>query len=349
MRLKNSLKILKLLGDIALANFKRLSFPYRLILALTYRCNLRCKTCLIWAKPEVPELNLCDLKLFFRESNTFSWIDLTGGEISLRDDLQEIIDLILNACHRLLVLHFPTNGQLPEKIIPLAERIRSTSKVELIVTVSLDGPEAIHDEIRGVKNSWRRALDTFVGLKKIGLKRAYLGYTLSPYNIAKIGPMLKEVKDAYPAVTINDLHINFFHRSAHYLNNASLEALPEPILLESAKEIYAWKKQYGIKNALEERYFTLLPRFVQSRQIPLRCQALSSSVFIDAQGDIYPCTIFNQKIGNIKEKTFSLRQLWRGPLATQTYAAVLGKKCPGCWTPCEAYPAIAGSFLRRDK
>jgi Fe-coproporphyrin III synthase len=346
---RNSLNALNLIKNIAFSNFKRLRFPYRLIFALTYKCNLRCKTCLIWAKPEEKELTFEEILAFFKKSNDLSWIDLTGGEISLRDDLPGIIDLILGCCRRLYALHFPTNGSLPEKIISTARRIKNKRKAEIIVTVSIDGPEDTHDLIRGAKGSWRKAVDTFVGLKDAGVKRTYIGYTLSKFNLDKINLTFIQIKKIYPALTFDDLHINFFHRSEHYLNNISLGTAPDSLLLDSMKKIAARKIKKGVKNILEKKYFGLIPKFIYSKQMPLKCQALASSIFIDAYGDTYPCTIFNKKIGNIKEVGYELIKLWQSSLAIKTRACILSKKCCGCWTPCEAYPTIAGSLLKYNR
>ena len=95
-----------LLKKIFLSNFLRLRFPYKLTFTLTYKCNLECKTCFIWKKKHQEELTLNEIDRFFKKSNSFSWIDLTGGEIFLREDLLDILEIIFKHCRNLCILHF---------------------------------------------------------------------------------------------------------------------------------------------------------------------------------------------------------------------------------------------------
>ncbi|HIE43193.1 MAG TPA: 4Fe-4S cluster-binding domain-containing protein, partial [Candidatus Omnitrophica bacterium] len=112
-----------LLKNIFLSNFNRLSSPYRLTYALTYRCNLTCKICLIWKKRNSHELSIYEIKRFFKRLNNLCWLDLTGGEITLRGDVEDVIDIIIENSPYLSILHLSTNGQIPEKILSIAERI----------------------------------------------------------------------------------------------------------------------------------------------------------------------------------------------------------------------------------
>ena len=73
----------------ALTNVKRPGFPYKLTFAITYWCNYRCTTCNIWQMKPRDELRLEEIREFFKRSNRFVWVDLTGGEVALR---KEILD-----------------------------------------------------------------------------------------------------------------------------------------------------------------------------------------------------------------------------------------------------------------
>lgn len=336
-----------MLKRIFLSNFLRLKFPYKLTFALTYRCNLRCKTCFIWKKELKDRLTLNEIEAFFRKSNRFSWIDLTGGEIFLRNDLLDIVEIIFRYSRFLSILHFPTNGQLTEKIINITKKIqRFKRNINLVITVSMDGPQELNDEIRGKKGGWLNSLNTFIELRKLGFKFVYLGYTLSKYNSSStLQDMLLSVKRFYPDIDYNDIHINIAHTSEHYFNNASLQLMPDDF---STKNIDKFLKRGNgiIKNFLEQRYLRLIPNYVSSKQIPLRCQALASTCFIDPYGDIYPCSLYDRRICNIKDIDYDLYKFWNEDRVQSIRKEILNKRCKGCWTPCEAYPAILGSILK---
>ncbi|MBL7071040.1 MAG: radical SAM protein [Candidatus Omnitrophica bacterium] len=333
------------LNRIIRSNFGRPSFPYKLTFAVTYRCNLRCKTCLIWSKEPKQELSLDEISEFFKRSNGFSWVDLTGGEIFLREDLPEIIDIILSNCRSLCILHFPTNGQLTEKALMAAEKIRNDSRAAPVVTVSIDGPEGIHNRIRGSENAWKKAVDTFIELKKSGLRHVYIGYTISEFNIGKIDETFLEIKNLYPLLNYNDIHANLFHTSQHYLNNSSIDAPKNDLVLEEYGYLQKKRRNKKLKYILEKRYFAMAPRYLATKKMPVKCQALGSSFFLDPYGDIYPCSIFDRKISNIRDIGYDLKKIWNnGEKLADTRNDILNKNCDGCWTPCEAYPSLLGSL-----
>jgi molybdenum cofactor biosynthesis enzyme MoaA len=127
-------------GQVALSNVQRLSFPYKLTFAVTYRCNERCKTCNIWKKKPADELSTKEIERFFCNSNGFSWVDLTGGEPSLRKDFVDICGAIYRHNKNLLLLHFPTNGYLTNKIVSDVKKIRKMDSISrIVITVSTDG------------------------------------------------------------------------------------------------------------------------------------------------------------------------------------------------------------------
>ena len=149
------------------ANFRRLDFPYKLTFCITFWCNYRCQTCNIWEMRPRDELGLDEIRHFFQRSSRFLWVDLTGGEVFLRKDFVEICEAVLTSCRNLILLHFPTNGYLTDKIVTQVREIRKMRPERLIITVSTDGDEAMNDEIRGVQGGWRRQIETFRRLREI--------------------------------------------------------------------------------------------------------------------------------------------------------------------------------------
>jgi MoaA/NifB/PqqE/SkfB family radical SAM enzyme len=115
---------------------------------ITVKCNLRCKYCNSWLR-NYTELNTEDV---FRTISTLSRmgtrvIRITGGEPLLRNDIVDIINYIYSLG---IFVALSTNGILfPEKIAKI-------NKLDS-VTISLDGPEKIHDSIRG-EGSYNKAI-----------------------------------------------------------------------------------------------------------------------------------------------------------------------------------------------
>lgn len=70
-------------------NTNNIPFPTDASIILTYRCPMRCKMCNIWNHPteKSKELVADDLKILPR----LKFINLTGGEPFIREDLEQIV------------------------------------------------------------------------------------------------------------------------------------------------------------------------------------------------------------------------------------------------------------------
>ena len=336
----------RLLLRIFESNFKRLRYPYKLSFCITYRCNLRCNMCSIWKKPLIQELTTEEIESFFRDANKFSWVGLTGGEIFLRPDLLDIVKITLKYCKYLNVLHFPTNGYMKDTIISGVEEMLKMNPRRLFVTVSVDGPAQIHDKIRGISGSWKNAVETFVALQSMGVY-SIVNMTISHENLGRIDETIRSIKDVYPEFDPDKmLNFNFFQISSHYYANSHLRLPRENLLIQGSKKALA---MVGVgstfKNYLQRNYLKYYESYVKTGKSPLPCQALSASCFIDAYGDIFPCSVYDKKIANIREPGFNFDEVWNRKGVESLHHECKEGKCPGCWSPCEAYQAINGNLL----
>ena len=107
--------------------------PLKLNLCLTYWCQYRCKTCNIWRRKPADELTTEELRALVRENPNVNWVDLTGGEIFLRPDIDEVFEAIVTGWRRLAILHFPTNGFQTDRIVRSVERIAGRLPAHTIV------------------------------------------------------------------------------------------------------------------------------------------------------------------------------------------------------------------------
>jgi len=317
--------------------------------AVTYQCNCRCKTCNIWQKRPREELSLAEIKTFIIRNNCFSFISLTGGEIFLRADIRDIFDFVLTNSRYLVVLQFPTNGLLTDEIKSVLRSI-SVSKRSLInATVGLDGPPELHDQIRGIPGTWERALETFKILKDLHI-RAFLGMTISSHNQGMLLRTYRSVKNEVPWVKPEDFHINIAHISPHFYANEGMEMFDAEVVKKELAEYVELKSGAGniascVASLAEDKYAELGKEYVSRFHSPLPCKALNASCFIDPEGNVYPCTIFDQVVGNIRDAEYCLKPIWESPHCTELYKQIQQQKCPQCWTPCEAFQAMAGSLL----
>ncbi|MBY6197723.1 radical SAM protein [Vibrio hangzhouensis] len=118
-------------------------------LLIKQTCNHRCAMCDIWKTRDKSEIGVDDILEIIPELKQMHVreIILTGGEPLMNSEFADVVG-ILNSNG--FILRVVTNGMLLEKHAKvIAENVAS-------VRVSLDGPKAIHDRIRGIRNAFSR-------------------------------------------------------------------------------------------------------------------------------------------------------------------------------------------------
>lgn len=165
---------------------------------VTGRCNMRCTFC-EWWKNEIPELStkkalaaldsVCNLGVPF--------FDLSGGEPLLRKDLIVLAKRV--ASHGCLV-SMNSNGTLLTK-----DRIGDVANVFDTVVVSLDGPEKIHDKIRGVAGTYKKAVNAIRLLRANGV-RTGVNSVVTPWNIEMLPKFIEELRSIVDFAQIQPMH-----------------------------------------------------------------------------------------------------------------------------------------------
>ena len=103
---------------------------------------------------------------------------------------------------------------------------------------------------------------------------------------------------------------------------------------------------YDPVSLLERAYQSRVEEFLRTGRSPVPCTAVRASVFVDAQGTVYPCSIYSRPLGSLRDHDYSLRNVLGRNEATAARQAVIDDACPGCWTPCEAYQSLFAHYLR---
>jgi len=155
------------------------------ILAVTYRCNCRCTMCYIWKHPsktnsEIQPEDLLSLPEMVR-------LNITGGEPFLRDDLNDILNIVKNKAKRVVI---SSNGLLTEKTLSLMRNHKDVG-----IRISVDGIEETHDRIRGVNGAFKKVIRTLKGLKELGIKDLGIAVTVSDQNADELVALYKLAKE----------------------------------------------------------------------------------------------------------------------------------------------------------
>lgn len=293
-------------------------------IAVTNKCNLRCKTCYVWKMyqdhPELAskELTIYDYENFFERLNFWSWISFTGGEPFLRNDLADLALVAIEKCRGLHTVSIPTNGFLTDTIVEQVEKILRESNIpSLYVNVSLDGLQELHDFSRGVNGSFEHALNTYKSLKEIDDHRLkmHFEYAISKLNQGKLAEVVKVLN-----LDPSDFVLTIAQNSFFYGNEATDVKPKAELLKKDIKWFLRHLKPHTIHDLAQSIF---LKHVIEGKTI--LCIAGRNSFYMDAYGRIFPCLLVERQIGSVK-KGIGV------PFAKES-------ECR-CYTPCESYFAL---------
>jgi MoaA/NifB/PqqE/SkfB family radical SAM enzyme len=285
----------------------------------------------------------------FSLKHHIKWLTIAGGEPFLHKSFEQVLQFVINECPSIRLLSIPSNGLDTDRIISYLSRVKNQNKLLLYVTFSIDGPPDIHDFVRGVEQGYARTWKTYMEAKKLlgGNKniRIALETTISKYNANHVEPFIKKLISENHNLIVTVAHNAYqyknegqerllFHESSDHVK-AVVESVANHIRGFSPEKIL--KKIY-LKNCVQY--------MEDSGKHILPCTALQNSIVVDPYGNVFPCTMWDKKLGNIREHDYNIMALWQADQRLQTRREITKAQCPGCWTPCEAYQTIAENFYR---
>jgi len=311
-------------------------FPTDAVIAVTHRCNARCVMCNVWKRSDPDRLAPGHLR---RLPISLRTVNLSGGEPFLRDDLPEFVREVRARCRRAVVT-ISTNAFLPERIeMMMAEILRIDPTVRL--AVSLDGLGESHDQIRGVPGAFEKAMRLIETLRAKGYGGLRLSMTLSRGNldqllgVAELADRLGVelgVVAAHGVKTHLDVEPGvfgeFFGKNPAWLH--------EPFEAVIAR----WLRSSDPRRWLRAHFAARTYYFLTDRPWQFRCRAGEDFFFLQADGDVYHCSVQGKAMGNIIDQPWET--LWRSPAADEARQAA--RHCPEhCWMIC----TVRGVYRKR--
>lgn len=347
----------KLLFAAILNNLRDL--PFDLEFAVTNRCNLRCIHCGSWRyyeeHPEKiqAELRIEEIDKIFSLYRRFNVVGITGGEPFLRDDLPKIVNIIAKTQRKLESLFITSNGQLTETILGKVKEILGNiesidTSLALTQLISIDGPKDLHDHMRGFAGAHDKALETIRLLHdiKAGYPSLHLGTVTvcSPFNIDRFDEVITHISELKKEYDLEPSFCIWFegqlYKNVGKCKDIKIEEFRKK-LIALIPQIKSVVKTDSLLSTGRSIFYDLLGLWLEnpSAQI-VPCGAARIRYFLGATGDVYPCTIFNHKIGNLRDYDFDLNRLFQSNSRKQTRYLVEEERCPICCNTCETIPAM---------
>jgi radical SAM protein with 4Fe4S-binding SPASM domain len=296
----------------------RPSAPYRMDLALTYRCNNDCSHCYNARTRNFPELSTGDWKKVL--DNTWSLgiphVVFTGGEPTLREDLPE------------LIAHAEAIGQITG-LNTNGRRLSDPKYVQQLVTAGLDHVqitvESCEAEIHNSMVNARAFEQTIVGVKNALKSPLFVmtNTTMLRTNVTSIPSTLDFLAElGVPTIGLNALiHAGHGSTVGTGLPDRDLTALLETARFKT--DIHNQRLIWYTPT----QYCGFDP---QALNLGVKgCTAALYNMCVEPNGDVLPCQSYYKPVGNILKDEWDA--IWNHELSVRLRERKgLPQKCGGC-------------------
>jgi radical SAM protein with 4Fe4S-binding SPASM domain len=317
--------------------------PIQLTFFVTRRCNAKCPFCFYLGNgrttvPGPPELSLNEIERISRSMGNLLWVLFSGGEIYLREDLVEISTLFYQN-NKPAILTYPTNGLLPERIKEKTEEIlRHCRNSVVVVKLSLDGLGDAHDDLRQMPGNFEKLMQTYEALGslldkysnfEIGVNTLFCSenqYQMNGSNgIIAFVRGLNKVRTHTISMARGELKAEHYKKIDLKQYDKAIRALEKNLKKPHARA-YSFKggRFKAVQDNLQHRliYQTMLRK---QRLIP--CYAGRLNLVLTETGNLYPCELSHQKIGNVRDFDYDVKKILQSARAKQVIEAIEAEEC----------------------
>ena len=308
-------------------NNMNIPHPTDASIILTYRCPMRCQMCNIWKNPtnRQEEIKAKDLKSLPQ----LKFINLTGGEPFIREDLDEIVEECYRHTPRIVI---STSGWFEDRVIALAKKFPNIG-----IRISIEGLSQKNDELRGHAGGFDKGVRTLLTLKHMGLKDIGFGCTVSNHNSKDMLSLYQlSLAMGMEFATAAFHNSYYFHKSDNVITN-------KDEVCDNFKQLIEWQLKEKHPKSWFRAWFNMgLINYIEGGKRMLPCEAGMVNFFIDPWGEVMPCNGLEEKywkesMGNIHDAPFM--EIWESEQAQKVRQMV--RKCPkNCWMVGTASPVM---------
>lgn len=336
-----------LYGSLTEALARALRTPQYLILFVSDRCWMRCAHCWFnesWKERELtrPSLTFEEYEKLARSIRQLHFLSLTGGEAFQRDDIVELATMFRKTC-RLGRYQIPTSGYRTARIVEAAERLLlANPDTAFRVDVSLDGVQAVHNDIRRIADGFDRAVATIKALN--GLKRRYAHFdvgvitTISRANQSSVQEIGRFVEEIHPdgEWMVNIARGAGRDATATEVDPGAYRLAHELIETRMARGAYKghsghWTAKWlSAKNAARR---DIIFDIINGERQGGGCAAGSLGGVVYSDGSVKVCEMLDAPLGNLRDHDYDLARVWAGAAARRMRREIQATGCQ-CTQEC---------------
>jgi MoaA/NifB/PqqE/SkfB family radical SAM enzyme len=316
-------------------------------LGITTRCNAKCIMCPMWKIKSDEEPSIKEIEQIFSDSllNRIRTVGLSGGEPTLREDLAEIVNRILEVNHSIEWMGIITNGLSPDLLEKELQEILALSILQRLNTfsiqVSIDGYGETNDRIRGVSHAFDAAKDTLHLLKNLQNLfpfKIQILCVVQQWNIESLPELSRFARKLNIPIRYNPVRKK--PENASYFEEI---LMPNPSQLKKVKEYFnsALSEDLDLLSlAFWKDYFSILEG--RKRRVP--CALPYYSLAMGGEGDMFICGVAGDLLyGNFHDE--SLEKIWYSQEAKQLRKKIRKDRCASCRAWCVTNLSMSLEFF----
>ena len=320
-----------------------MNFPEFISFTLTNSCNLRCRMCGQWSEEGYVSNRVKDPRSIMKLDQWKKLVDeisnyrirfilIRGGEPFLFPGIIELLEYIGS---KGIFISIDTNGTILKKYAEDLIRIGN-----MHITFSVDGPEEIHDGVRGVKGFFNKIKENIDLLNELGKNNKNkisksICFTISKYNYLGLGAM----PDVARYMSVPSINIVPYY----YFSSDTGKKYEEELKRNFDCAAYSWRgfhhetsgidfdlflKEYKkyLANLGDVNNFLFMDLSENDYKVwfnndstpagKSECFNIEKLIDIQPDGDANFCVDFPDfSFGNVKDA--SIKELWNSPKAVQ--------------------------------
>jgi MoaA/NifB/PqqE/SkfB family radical SAM enzyme len=300
--------------------------PSAIEIALTAKCCLKCIMCNYWRLDSSDELTTGEVKDILSQAKELGGqiCNLYGGEPMLRKDIFEVIEYASGLGFDVRLL---SNGYLINKTSARKLAESGTGRAY----ISIDALREVHDEIRGVRGAFDRAIAAIQELRRnnigVQIDALLMRKTLEDRNIIQLITYMEEF--GFPVyIQLLDFSPFYFKNNPNqdelWIPEGEQEEIEE--LVDELIKIKSRNPKLIINSIPALEYIRRYFRDPERADVPCYFVYLRG-LWVDSQGKLYICQTL-PPVGDLR------KQRLKDIISSETYKERLQrafmKECPGC-------------------
>jgi len=248
---------------------------------VTMRCNAACTFCDYWKTPaEAKEHELASFADAARYFNPML-VTFTGGEPTLRRDLEEIVSAV-NGAVRLKYMTMITHGAMlsPERAKSLWDAGVNQ------INISLDYLDERHDIARGIPGLTAKIFRNVPRMRELGIDNIRFNTVIKDDNFDQLMPIVRRATELGCGVNFSVYTDAKNGNREHLIRDGQFEQVDAVVA-----ELLAFKRRRRGVITNSDYYLEQIPRYVRG-EMTEPCQSGISTIHISPTGHVRRCPDF---------------------------------------------------------